>query len=86
MLCEINNPATGQNSIIKKQTRFELYYVEKEKRFFPLSDLGKYSHSSFDPLLKLFHTIKMHRTVSPAAYVAEDSLMGHQWEERPLVL
>ena len=26
------------------------------------------------------------RTVSLAAYVAEDGLVGHQWEERPLVL
>jgi hypothetical protein len=24
--------------------------------------------------------------MAPAAYVAEDSLVGHQWEERPLVL
>jgi hypothetical protein len=24
--------------------------------------------------------------VSPAAYVAEDGLVGHHWEERPLVL
>jgi hypothetical protein len=24
--------------------------------------------------------------MSIAAYVAEDSLVGHQWEERPLVL
>jgi hypothetical protein len=24
--------------------------------------------------------------VSPVAYVAEDGLVGHQWEERPLVL
>jgi hypothetical protein len=24
--------------------------------------------------------------VSLAAYVAKDSLVGHQWEERPLVL
>ena len=27
-----------------------------------------------------------HRTVSVVAYVAEDGLVGHQWEERPLVL
>ena len=26
------------------------------------------------------------RTVSLVAYVAEDGLVGHQWEERPLVL
>jgi hypothetical protein len=26
------------------------------------------------------------RTVSLAAYVVEDGLVGHQWEERPLVL
>jgi hypothetical protein len=26
------------------------------------------------------------RTVSLGAYVAEDGLVGHQWEERPLVL
>jgi hypothetical protein len=26
------------------------------------------------------------RAVSLAAYVAEDGLVGHQWEERPLVL
>ena len=24
--------------------------------------------------------------MAPAAYVAEDGLVGHQWEERPLVL
>jgi hypothetical protein len=24
--------------------------------------------------------------MSPAAYVAEDGLVGHHWEERPLVL
>jgi hypothetical protein len=23
--------------------------------------------------------------MAPAAYVAEDGLVGHQWEERPLV-
>jgi hypothetical protein len=27
-----------------------------------------------------------HRTVSVVAYVAEDGLVSHQWEERPLVL
>jgi hypothetical protein len=26
------------------------------------------------------------RTVSLVAYVGEDGLVGHQWEERPLVL
>ena len=25
-------------------------------------------------------------TMAPAIYVAEDGLVGHQWEERPLVL
>jgi hypothetical protein len=24
--------------------------------------------------------------IAPAAYVAKDGLVGHQWEERPLVL
>jgi len=24
--------------------------------------------------------------MAPAAYVAEDGLVGHQWEEKPLVL
>jgi hypothetical protein len=24
--------------------------------------------------------------MAPAAYVAEDDLVGHQWEEKPLVL
>jgi hypothetical protein len=24
--------------------------------------------------------------MAPATYVAEDGLVGHQWEERPLVL
>jgi hypothetical protein len=24
--------------------------------------------------------------MAPAAYIAEDCLVGHQWEERPLVL
>ena len=24
--------------------------------------------------------------MAPAGYVAEDGLVGHQWEERPLVL
>jgi hypothetical protein len=24
--------------------------------------------------------------MAPAAYVAEDGLVGHQWEDRPLVL
>jgi len=28
----------------------------------------------------------MDRPISPAAYVAEDGLVGHQWEEKPLVL
>jgi hypothetical protein len=27
-----------------------------------------------------------HGPMVPAAYVAEDGLVGHQWEERPLVL
>jgi hypothetical protein len=25
-------------------------------------------------------------TVAPAAYVSEDGLVSHQWEEKPLVL
>jgi hypothetical protein len=25
-------------------------------------------------------------TIAPAVYVAEDGLVGHEWEERPLVL
>jgi len=28
----------------------------------------------------------MDRTMAPAAYVAEDSLVGHEWEEKPLIL
>jgi hypothetical protein len=24
--------------------------------------------------------------MAPAAYVAEDGLVGHQWEEKPLIL
>jgi len=28
----------------------------------------------------------MDRPMAPAAHVAEDGLVGHQWEERPLVL
>jgi len=30
--------------------------------------------------------IYMDRPMAPAAYVAEDGLVGHQWEENPLVL
>jgi len=28
----------------------------------------------------------MDRPMSPASYVAEDGLVGHQWEEKPVVL
>jgi hypothetical protein len=28
----------------------------------------------------------MEETMAPAAYVAEDGLVGHQWEESPLFL
>jgi len=28
----------------------------------------------------------MDRPMAPAAYVAEDGLVGHQWKEKPLVL
>jgi len=28
----------------------------------------------------------MDRPLAPAAYIAEDGLVGHQWEENPLVL
>jgi len=28
----------------------------------------------------------MDRPMAPAAYVAEDGFVGHQWEEKPLVL
>jgi hypothetical protein len=28
----------------------------------------------------------MEGSMAPTAYVAEDGLVGHQWEERPLVL
>jgi len=28
----------------------------------------------------------MDRPMAPATYVAEDGLVGHQWEEKPLVL
>jgi hypothetical protein len=33
-------------------------------------------------------TIRVHMVglMAPAAYVAEDGLVCHQWEERPLVL
>jgi hypothetical protein len=31
-------------------------------------------------------TLLMEQTMTPAAYVAEDGLVGHQWEERSLVL
>jgi hypothetical protein len=37
----------------------------------------------FVPPIELTSTA---RAVSLAAYVAEDGLFGHQWEERPLVL
>jgi len=28
----------------------------------------------------------MDRPITPGAYVAEDGLVGHQWEEKPLLL
>jgi hypothetical protein len=28
----------------------------------------------------------MERPMAPATYVAEDGIVGHQWEERPFVL
>jgi len=28
----------------------------------------------------------MDRPIAPAAFVAEDGLVGHQWEEKPVVL
>jgi len=28
----------------------------------------------------------MERLMAPAAYAAEDDLVGHQWEEEPLIL
>ena len=30
--------------------------------------------------------VQMEQPMAPAAYVAEEGLVGHQWEERPLVL
>jgi hypothetical protein len=30
--------------------------------------------------------IHMDQPMAPAAYMAEDGLVGHQWEERPLSL
>jgi hypothetical protein len=30
--------------------------------------------------------VYMERSMAPATYVAEDDLVRHQWEERPLVL
>lgn len=30
--------------------------------------------------------VHMDRHMAPAAYVAEDGLVGHGWEEKPLVL
>jgi hypothetical protein len=30
--------------------------------------------------------VDMEGSMAPTAYVAEDGLVGHQWEERPLVL
>jgi hypothetical protein len=32
------------------------------------------------------HSIHMEEPIAPAAYVTEDGLVEHQWEERPLVL
>ena len=34
----------------------------------------------------LDHQPKMEGPMAPATYVAEDGLVGHQWEERPLGL
>ena len=39
-----------------------------------------------DQQYELAYTTPAPRTVSLVAYVAEDGLVGHQWEERPLVL
>ena len=33
-----------------------------------------------------YQRIHMEGPMAPAAYVAEDGLVGHQWEERPLGL
>ena len=33
-----------------------------------------------------FSVISIQDAKAPAAYVAEDGLVGHQWEERPLGL
>jgi hypothetical protein len=30
--------------------------------------------------------VHMEGPMAPAAYVAEDGLVGHQWEEKPLVI
>ena len=30
--------------------------------------------------------VHMEGPMAPAPYVAEDGLIGHQWEERPLIL
>ncbi|KRY94964.1 hypothetical protein T4B_4070 [Trichinella pseudospiralis] len=36
--------------------------------------------------LKELKGVHMEGPMAPAAYVAEDGLVSHQWEERPLVL
>jgi len=35
---------------------------------------------------KLPPIVHLDRPMAPAAYVGKDSLVGHQWEEKPLVL
>jgi hypothetical protein len=37
-------------------------------------------------LMKIMKRVHMEQPIAPATYVAEDSLIGHQWEKRPLVL
>jgi len=34
----------------------------------------------------MIQRVHMRRPMTPAAYVAEDGLVGHQWDEKPLVL
>jgi hypothetical protein len=45
---------------------------------------NQYPQSSQDSTTN--QRVHMEGLMAPAAYIAEDGLVGHQWEERPLVL
>jgi hypothetical protein len=49
---------------------------------------GRSNNVNWPDLLELPGTVPPTKeyTLAPAAYVAEDGLVGHKWEERPLGL